>query len=183
MRAIIVGKKILLTMAAVLIAMVVGTALADEDVIDLIPVAVETPEAIPCPFEPEVTEHRLDQQEVEALAEFLWKSPLRREDEKRTLLWIVFNRVDDASGLFDDSVIEVCQNKHEFCFMDSHRYTLSADNLRIVREEMNRWLSLKDGKWVGKHIPRNGVFFSFGGERNGKITYIYDLNWNEVETW
>lgn len=180
-RASIYLKKILLTLAAILIAMRIGTALADEEVIELVPVKQAEPEAIPVPWEPEITEHRLDQGEVEALAEFLWKSPLRYDSTKRELLWIVFNRIDDDSGLFADTIEEVCRNKREFTFMTAHRYTLSQENLKIVREEMNKWLSLKDGKWVGDHLPRTAVYFSFGGDRNRHITHIYDIHWTEVE--
>ena len=181
-RALRFTKRVLLTAAAVLAAMWIGTALADEDVIDLVPVTVEEPEAIPCPWEPEVTEHHLNQREVDALAEFLWKSPLRYESTKRTLLWVVFNRVDDQSEKFADSIEEVCRNKHEFSFMSAHRYTLSEENIRIVREEMNRWLSLKDGNYIGRHVPRNGVYAAFCGDRNRNIKVYAELN-GEPLTW
>ena len=172
MRTIQIIKKIMLTVLGILGAMYIGTALADSEPIDITIVPVPTPEPIPYTAPVEITDHYLDQQEVETLAEFLWKSPLYYESTKRTLLWVVFNRVDDRSGLFADTIEEVCRNRAEFGFMEAHRYALSEENLRIVREEMNRWLSMKDGKWVGRHCPRNGVYCGFYGDRNRQI-HVY----------
>ena len=180
-RAIMVMSKIFLTVAGVLLSMYIGTALADEEVIDLVPVAVSKPDPIPCPFKVEVTDHALDQREVETLAEFLWKSPMYYETQKRTLLWVVFNRVDDTSGRFADDIESVCRDRREWGFMSAHRYALSDDNLRIVREEMNRWLSMKDGKYIGHHVPRNGVFCSFGGDRNRIVTVYAELGGEALE--
>ena len=182
MRTIHKIKMIILTAIGILIAMHIGTALADSEPIDITIVPVPTPEPIPYTAPIEVTDHYLDQREVETLAEFLWKSPLRYESTKRTLLWVVFNRVDDKSGLFDDNIEDVCRNRAEFGFMEAHRYKLSEDNLRIVREEMNRWKSLHDGKWVGRHVPRNGVYCAFHGDRN-RLIDVYSEIGGQPLTW
>ena len=181
-RAIKIIGRILLTVIGILVAMRIGTALADGEVIDLIPITEPEPEAVPVPFEVEVTEHALVQKDVETLAEFLWKSPMYYETQKRILLWVVFNRIDDQTGRFADDIESVCRDRREWGFMEAHRFALSEDNLRIVREEMNRWLSLKDGKYIGKHVPRNGVFCSFGGDRNRIITVYSELG-GDALTW
>ena len=175
MRAIHIIKRITLTAFGILCAMYIGTALADSEPIDITIIPQPTPEPIPYTAPVEVTEHYLDQQEVETLAEFLWKSPLYYESTKRTLLWVVFNRVDDKSGLFADTIEEVCRNRAEFGFMEAHRYKLSEENLRIVREELNRWKSLHDGKWVGRHVPRNGLYCAFYGDRNRSIKVYSEI--------
>ena len=168
-------KKYLLIIGLAIISLTFQS-LADEDVIDLVPIPTATPAPIPYPGNTE-PEYDLDESDVEILAEFLWKSPLRYEHQKRELLWIVFNRIDDDSGLFSDSIEEVCRNRHEFTFMTAHRYALSDENMRIAREELQRWNS----KHLGSHIGEchNGVYCSFVGERNRGIE-VYDKDWKKV---
>ena len=116
-------------------------------------------------WEEEITEHQLDSNEVEILAKLLWSSPLANEDYKRQLLWVVFNRVEDERlGLFGRSV-ETVVIKSEFAFYD-HRAHLSETNLRIVKEELNRWLSSLDGGYVNRPVPRSGLYIRFCGTGN-----------------
>lgn len=182
MRAIHKISRIIITALGILVSMYIGTALADSEPIDITIVPQPTPTPIRYEAPIETTDHSLNQREVETLAEFLWKSPLYYESTKRTLLWVVFNRVDDKSGLFADNIEDVCRNRSEFGFMEAHRYKLSEDNLRIVREEMNRWLSMKEGKWVGYHVPRNGLYCGFCGDRNRSIK-VYSEIGGEPLTW
>ena len=149
---------------------------SEPEVIDLVPIPSPTPEPIPYTGT-ESTDVAISQSDIDTLAEFLWKSPLRYEHSKRELLWVVFNRIDDNSGLFGDSIEDVCRNKREFTFMSAHRFKLSDENLRIAREELRRWLSTKLGSYVGEH--HNGVYCAFVGERNRSIE-VYDKNWKEV---
>ena len=118
-------KRLLITVAAVLMIAISGTALADEsDVIDLVPVKVDEPKAIPAPVDTrkiEIKSHEIDKEDVEILARLLWSSPLREEKYKKALCWIVFNRIDNNSGLFGDSIKE-CVNRHEFAFYDPHAH-------------------------------------------------------------
>ena len=169
-------KKYLLIIGIAIISLTFQSALAEEEVIDLVPIPTATPAPIPYPGSTEV-ECDLDESEVNTLAEFLWKSPLRYEHSKRELLWVVFNRIDDNSGLFGDSIEDVCRNKREFTFMDSHRYKLSDENVRIAREELVRWHSLHLGSHIGE--CHNGVFCAFVGANNRSIE-VYDRDWKKV---
>lgn len=170
-------KRYFKVLVVIAIAIVSFTfqSLAEEEVIDLVPIPSPTPAPIPYPGEKQ--EVTFDSSDVNILAEFLWKSPLRSEHTKRELLWVVFNRIDDNSGLFGDSIEEVCRNRHEFTFMTAHRFALSEENMRIAREELQRWNS----KHLGSHIGEchNGVYCSFVGERNCGIE-VYDRNWKKV---
>ena len=154
-------------------------ALADEEIevvtLKLAPVA-EYVETRPI----EIREYQLDEDEVNTLAEFLWKSPLRDESEKVKLLWVVFNRIDDNSGKFGNTIEEVVRNKGEFTFMESHRFALSMDNTRIATHELNRWYSLKDGLCIGHHVKRTGVYCGFKGDRNREVI-VYNNSWEVVE--
>lgn len=166
----------LLVIIAIAIISFTFQSLAEEDVIDLVPIPSPTPAPIPCPFD--VQEVTFNQSDVNILAEFLWKSPLRSEHTKRELLWVVFNRIDDDSELFGNTIEEVCRNKREFTFMESHRYKLSDENLRIAREELQRWMSQRLGSYIGEHHV--GVYCSFVGEHNRSIE-VYDKNWGKVK--
>lgn len=170
-------KKLIAIIAIAIISCTFQSALAESEPIDLVPIPQATPAPIPYPGSSEV-EYDLDESEVNTLAEFLWKSPLRYEHSKRELLWVVFNRIDDNSELFGDTIEEVCRNKREFTFMESHRYKLSDENLRIAREELQRWMSQKLGSYIGEHHV--GVYCSFVGEHNRSIE-IYDRNWGKVK--
>lgn len=169
-------KKLILIVAIAIMSLTFQSALAESEPIDLVPIPQTTPAPIPYPGSSEI-EYDLDESEVNTLAEFLWKSPLRYEHSKRELLWVVFNRIDDNSGLFGDSIEEVARNRREFTFMESHRYKLSEENVRIAREELLRWHS----KHLGSHIGEchNGVFCAFVGARNRAIE-VYDKDWKKV---
>lgn len=125
-------------------------------------------------FEEKITEHDLKQSDIDLLARLLWSSPLENEDYKRQLLWIVFNRVDDErSGLFGRT-IDTVVIQSEFAFFDKKAH-LSETNLRIAREEMNRWLSFLDGNYVEIPIPRDAVYARFKGNMNRQLEVLTDL--------
>lgn len=147
----------------------------EPEVIDLVPIPSPTPAPIPYT---EKSTYKQASGDVDTLAEFLWKSPLRYEHTKRELLWVVFNRIDDNSGVFGNTIEDVCRNKREFTFMDSHRYKLSDENLRIAREELSRWESKHMGSYIGE--SHSGVYCSFYGDRNRSIL-VYDKNWEEAK--
>ena len=119
-------------------------------------------------FEEEITEHTLDQEEVNILARLLWSSPLAHEDYKRQLCWVVFNRIEDErNGLFGRTIDQVVIPE-EFAFYDRHAH-VSETNERIVREELNRWLSSLDGGYVNRPIPREGLYIRFVGTGNRQL--------------
>lgn len=154
-------------------------ALADEE-IEVVTLKL-APEAEYVETRPiEIHEYQLNETDVNTLAEFLWKSPLRSEEEKVKLLWVVFNRIDDNSGKFGNTIEEVVRNKKEFSFMESHRFTLSEDNLRIAKHELNRWYSKKDGLCIGHHVKWSGVYCGFKGDLNREVI-VYDTSWEVVE--
>lgn len=152
------------------------------------PVAPKTPEPTPTPqivefqlattptpvppdfvyeFQEEITEHTLDQEDVNILARLLWSSPLAHEDYKRQLCWVVFNRIEDEGPLFGRTIDQVVISE-EFAFYDRHAH-ISETNERIAREELNRWLSSLDGGYVERPIPREGLYIRFVGTGNRQL--------------
>lgn len=58
-----------------------------------------------------------------------------------------------------------CQS---FTFYDDGAH-LSDENLRIANECMNAWKSEREGNYVGAHVPGEGVYIRFVGDRNRAI--------------
>lgn len=127
-------------------------------------VRLPTPEPEQAPRKVEIIEYDNDFSELEILARLLWSSPLYSEAEKQKLLWVVFNRVADQSDAFGSTIHEVV-SKHEFTFYNEKAH-LSEENLRIANAAMNQWKSEQDGHYIGAHVPPEGVYIRFVGERN-----------------
>ena len=169
----------ILTAGVIALTVTFGKAYADsQEPIDLIPVAVTVSEPVPDPRPVVVKEHDLDPDDVEILARLLWSSPLRYEGYKKGLVWTVMNRA--AYGEPFGSSIKECVNKHEFTFYDSHAHR-SEENLRIVRQAMNEWLSAKDGYNPGTVIPRFAYYIQFYGENNRRVR-LMDIN-RDIIDW
>lgn len=128
-------------------------------------VPTPTPEPVSKPVE--VIEYQNQFSEIEILARLLWSSPLRDEQQKKNLLWVVFNRISDQSNSFGFDVESVV-TQNEFSFYDRHSH-LSDENLRIADETMNEWKSERDGHYVGPHVPARGLYIRFIGEHNRAI--------------
>ena len=151
-------------------------ASAEYEPIDLIPVAVEEPEALPDPRPVEIKSHELDPEDIEKLARLLWSSPLRDEESKKQLCYVVMNRADHGEPFGD--TVQSCINVREFSFFDSHAHR-SETNLRIAREAMNEWLSRKEGENVGVQIPLNAYYIQFYGDSNRRMK-VLDIDMNEL---
>ena len=145
---------------------------AETDPIDLIPVAVSTPEAMPDPRPVNVVTHDLNDKDVEKMARLLWSSPLRSEYYKKLLVWVVMNRADYGEPF--GSSVQDCINVHEFTFFDAHAHR-SEENLRIVREAMNEWYSREEGYNPGVTIPRFAYYTRFTGMDNRRLQLL-DIN-------
>ena len=104
--------------------------------------------------------------DVELLARLLWSSPLRHEDMKRQLIWVVLNRVDDERMMFPATIAENV-NRREFTFYDRKAY-LSETNLRIAREELQRWTRVLSGI-EERPVPEGYVYLRFYGDNNRMI--------------
>ena len=104
--------------------------------------------------------------DVELLARLLWSSPLRNEDLKRQLIWVVLNRVDDERLMFPATIAENV-NRREFTFYDKRAY-LSETNLRIAREELERWTRVLSGI-EERPVPEGYVYLRFYGDNNRMI--------------
>lgn len=130
----------------------------------LVPTPTPIPPDFVYEFKEQITEHDLDQEDVNILARLLWSSPLGNEDYKRQLLWVVFNRIEDEGPLFGRTIDQVVIPE-EFAFYDRHAH-VSETNERIAREELNRWLSSLDGRYVERPIPRQGLYIRFAGTGN-----------------
>lgn len=150
---------------------------ADEDVIDLVPVAVSVAEAVPDPRPVVRKEYDLDEKDVEKLARLLWSSPLRYEGYKKELVWVVMNRAAHGEP-FGSTVLE-CINTHEFAFFDSHAHR-SEENLRIVREAMNQWYVRKAGDNAGAVIRTDAYYIRFFGTDNRRLQLL-DINMDPID--
>lgn len=155
--------KRMLTVSALLVMGISSVTFAEQDVIDLVPLKTETVQAVPDPRPVMIVNHSLNDRDVEKMARLLWSSPLRSEEEKKNLVWVVMNRA--AYGDPFGTSIQDCINVHEFSFFDAHAHR-SEENLRIVRESMNEWLSRADGYNPGVVIPRCAFYIRFTGENN-----------------
>ena len=145
---------------------------ADNEPIDLVPVAVEVPEALPDPRPVVVKEHDLNEEDVEKLARLLWSSPLRYEGYKKALVWVVMNRAEHGEPF--GTSIQDCINRTEFAFYDSHAHR-SEENLKLARQAMNEWLSRKEGYNVGEVIRLDAFYIRFEGKDNRQLKLL-DIN-------
>lgn len=114
------------------------------------------------PWRPDINED-----DAEILARLLWSSPLTNEDDKRSLCWLVFNRIDDESLLFGLTVSDVVI-KREFTFFD-HRAHLSETNLRIARDELARWTAERMGIPVERPLEAEYLYLRFNGH---SVTFL-----------
>ena len=171
-------KSLLLCSIGMICGLTSLTTMADNsDVIDLTPIVEPAPSPIPVPEQPiEIHQYLHDRNDVERLARLLWSSPLRTAEEKEKLLWCVFNRLytKRAGYQFGSSIREiVCQS--EFSFFDSHAHR-SEDNIQFVEETWDKYQSMRDGYFVGKHPSNLGIFIRFTGPDNRQITLLDGKN-------
>ena len=166
-------KKIAIICGVVIASVLFASStLAESEPIDLTPKASWTAPAEKNPEPAVVTDHELDQKDVEKLARLLWSSPLRDECYKKELVWVVMNRA--AHGAPFGESIQECITMHEFSFYQAKAHK-SEENLRIVREAMNQWLSKSEGNYPGAVIRPDAYYISFYGENNKRM-HILDLN-------
>ena len=121
--------------------------------------SIGAPARVPVP-------HEWTEDDVELLARLLWSSPLRHEDMKRQLVWVVLNRVDDERQIFPATIRENVTRK-EFTFYDRKAY-LSETNVRIAREELERWTRVLSGI-EERPVPEGYVYLRFAGDNNRMI--------------
>lgn len=168
-------KFLLLTIAVLLLIGAASVALADESaeegiqIVDIVMVPQPTPTPPPDP-PVETRNYEHDAEDIELLARFLWISPLRDREAKKTLCWVVFNRVD-MQGLFGDCLEDVIVQS-EFGWYDPKEkieFKKLEENRKIAWEAMNEWVSEDHGFYVGRHVPKCGVYQEFAGENNRQI--------------
>lgn len=148
----------------VMSVLMTSMALADAEVYYFQMVEAPKPEPIYMPDYNVLKEYHLDEDDVDILSKLLWSSPLTNETYKRQLLWVVFNRMLDTSGVFGD-YIDTVVTKNEFAFYDKKAHR-SETNDRIAREELNKYENLLDGKAVDRVLPLGYVYIRFSGDRN-----------------
>ena len=151
-------------------------ALADAEVFSFQMVEAPKPEPIYMPDYNVMDEYELDDEEVAILSKLLWSSPLTNETYKAQLCWVVFNRLLDPSGIFEDSVKGVV-NKREFAFYDSKAHR-SDTNDRIARHELNLYYNVLHGKSVERVLPRGYVYIRFSGDRNQTLLCSKEIGGN-----
>lgn len=170
------SKKVIGAIAALAVLSLIASpvSMADEeevteDGVQIVEIRMVQKELPPPPPEPPIETKSFvhEQEDIETMARLLWSSPLRADEAKKTLLWVVMNRVSDQTDTFGDS-IETVVTKSEFSFYDRHAH-LSETNLRIAQEVLDEWMSEEYGYYVGRHVPANGVYIRFIGENNRGI--------------
>ena len=118
--------------------------------------------------------------DVDALAKTLWGEArgIESDMEKAAVVWCVLNRVDDESGLFPDTIVEVVTAPYQF---DGY----AADNPVeehlewLVKDVLIRWASEKEGhKDVGRVLPKDYVYFLGDGRHN-----YFTVEWLGDEEW
>ena len=134
------------------------------------PVAVVTAGAVPAARQ--LVPQEWDETDVELLARLLWSSPLRNEDAKRQLVWCVLNRVDDERPMFPRTIAGNVTRK-EFTFYDRKAY-LSETNLRIARDELERWTRVLSGI-EERPVPEGYVYLRFAGDNNRMIDLMKEI--------
>jgi len=164
-----IRTKTLMLIGALMIVSMARIAGAEEEPIDLTVVPQATPAPIPYedPRPVEIREHDLNEKDVERIARLVWGSPARTKESKVTLIWCVMNRLNEPTGFFGDSITKVV-NQSEFAWFNPHDHR-SEENLRLVRDEMNRYLSWKVDKLnVGKH-PSGRIYYIRSSEADRTI--------------
>lgn len=161
----------LIVIAAIVCMMIPMISLADDpEVIDLVPVPEVIPAAEPAPEDPrpvEIREHALNEKDVERVARLIWGSPARRKESKILIVWCVMNRLNDQSGMFGSTIEEVV-TKNEFSWFSVHDHR-SAENLQLVRDTMNQWLTWREGGTnVGRH-PSGKVLYLRSTEEDRSV--------------
>lgn len=134
------------------------------------PLAVVTAGAVPAARQ--LVPAEWDESDVELLARLLWSSPLRNEDAKRQLVWVVLNRVDDERTIFARTIAGNV-NRKEFTFFDRKAY-LSETNLRVAREELERWTRVLSGI-EERPVPEGYVYLRFAGDGNRMIYLMKEI--------
>lgn len=168
---------------ALVLTLTIKTASAEEiEVVEI--VMIPTPTPTPPPDPPvETKQYDHDPEDIELLARFLWISPLRDKEAKKTLLWVVFNRVDDKSDLFGDS-LETVITTTEFKWYNPREKIESyrlEENRQIAREAMDEWVSEDHGYYVGRHVPKCGIYQEFIGERNRGIQVFKEIGGEPIK--
>ena len=177
-----IRSKTLALMGALMVVTFAGTALAAHgegkipEVVELHMIKTEEPEALPDPRPVVINSYQLNDKDVEKLARLLWSSPLRDEDQKKLLVYVVMNRAAHGEPFKD--TISGNINTHEFSFFDNHAHR-SEENLRIVREAMNEWYSRKAGNNVGHVVPVNAYYIRFVGAEHRELQLL-DLNMDVI---
>lgn len=162
-------KRILFLLMFVVLA-IPAISLAESDVVDLIPIPEATPAPEKMPDDPrpvEIREHDLNEKDVERIARLIWGSPAKQKQSKVLIVWCVMNRLNDKSGMFGDT-IETVVTKSEFGWFSIHDHR-SEENLKIVRDTMNQWLTWKEGGTnVGRH-PSGKVMYLRSSEEDHSV--------------
>ena len=127
--------------------------------------SIGAPARVPVP-------HEWTEDDVELLARLLWSSPLRHEDMKRQLVWCVLNRVDDERQIFP-ATIAGNVTRREFTFFDKRAH-LSETNVRIAREELERWTRVLSGI-EERPVPEGYVYLRFAGDNNRMIYLMREI--------
>lgn len=155
-----ISRKTVMLLGAIALIAMWGRSLADsQEPIELTVIPQATPAPIPYedPRPIEIREHDLNEKDVERVARLVWGSPARTRDSKKILIWCVMNRLYEPTGFFGSSIKEVV-NQSEFAWFNPHDHR-SEENLKLVRDTMNQYLSWKVDKLnIGKH-PSGRIYY------------------------
>lgn len=176
----------------VALAMVVGTpaAIADEiEIVDIVPIVtptptpipVPTPEPTPTPSSADLPHYHYDDADARCLSRAIWSVTPKNPtwETKVAFCEVVQNRVDDASGVFEDSIRYVLLQAGEFRDYDpdAHR---SERNNEIADYVMRAWIHAKNGDRSYRLVPPTGVKCSFYSVGDTDYITVYDMDGNTV---
>lgn len=121
-------------------------------------------------------EHRLNEEDVELLAQLLWSSPLREERQKKALAWVAVNRI----GVYPfGNTLKSIITKNEFTFFDRKAH-ISEENVRIAKEVLNAYYSITvEHLNIRRPFPATGVKVRFMGDP-ARVIRVLDMDLNLV---
>lgn len=190
-----ISKRVATVIALLLVLpmLTAATANAEEDdgiqVVDIRPIVTPTPSPVPVPTpaptpKPDPAKlpcYAYDEADLRCLSRAIWSITPKNPtwETKLALCEVVLNRVEDESGVFENSVRYVLLQKGEFRDYDPEAHR-SERNDEIADYALRAWIHAKNGDRSYKLVPPSGVKCSFYSVGNTDYIEVYDMNGNVV---
>lgn len=187
-------KRLSIKFAALLALLIlVGAAPAASaegvDIVDIVvvvtptpaPVPAPTPEPKPLPDFSELPNYSYDDADARCLSRGIWSVTPKNPtfETKLAFCEVVQNRVDDESGVFEDSIRYVLLQNGEFEDYDPDAYRSDRNN-EIADYAMRAWQHAKNGDRSYRLVPASGVKCSFYEIGEKSYIKVFDMDGNTV---